>query len=98
MIYDFTNLKDNLESKGYKVSVFTTKESATEYLDSQIDEREKTLPTNKNLLRKSCLLQMKVRERLFQKKLREFITTRLALQEMLMIVAHVETKEYEQKI
>ena len=41
---------------------------------------------------------MNVWERLFQKKLREFITTRLALQEMLMIVAHVETKEYEQKI
>ena len=33
----------------------------------------------------------------FPKKLREFITTRLALQEMLMVVAHVETKEHEQK-
>ena len=37
MIYDFAKLKNNLESKGYKVSVFTTKETATEYLDSQID-------------------------------------------------------------
>ena len=39
MIYDFTKLKNNLESKGYKVSVFATKENATEYLDSQIDEK-----------------------------------------------------------
>lgn len=33
----------------------------------------------------------------FPKKLKEFITTRLALQEMLMIVAYVETKEHEHK-
>ena len=33
----------------------------------------------------------------FPKKLREFITTRLALQEMLMVVAHVETKEHGYK-
>ena len=39
LIYDFTKLKNNLESKGYKVSVFATKEAATEYLDSQIDEK-----------------------------------------------------------
>lgn len=39
---------------------------------------------------------MKVRESDFSKKLREFITTRLALQEML-IVAHVETKEHGHK-
>ena len=39
MIHDFTNLKNNLESKGYTVSVFATKEAATEYLDSQIDEK-----------------------------------------------------------
>lgn len=37
MIYDFMNLKYNLENKGYKVSVFATKEAAAEYLDSQID-------------------------------------------------------------
>ncbi len=39
MTYDFTNLKNNLENKGYKVSVFDTKESAAEYLNSQIDEK-----------------------------------------------------------
>lgn len=39
MIYDFTSLKKNLESKGYKVSVFATKEAATEYLDGQIDKK-----------------------------------------------------------
>lgn len=33
----------------------------------------------------------------FPKELREFITTRLALQEMLMVVAHVETKEHGYK-
>ena len=37
MAYDYTNLKNNLEEKGYKVSVFDTKEAAAEYLDSQID-------------------------------------------------------------
>ncbi len=39
MIYDFTNLKNNLQSKGYAVSVFATKEAATEYLDGQIDKK-----------------------------------------------------------
>lgn len=39
MAYDFTNLKNNLERKGYKVSVFATKEMAAEYLDSQIDKK-----------------------------------------------------------
>ena len=39
MTYDFTNLKKNLEDKGYKVSVFDTKESAAEYLDEQIDAK-----------------------------------------------------------
>ena len=34
---DFTNLKSNLEGKGYKVSVFDTKEAAAEYMDSQIN-------------------------------------------------------------
>ena len=37
MAYDFTKLKNNLERKGYKVSVFAMKEAATEYLDSQIN-------------------------------------------------------------
>ncbi|MBE5767311.1 MAG: lactate utilization protein [Clostridiales bacterium] len=37
MSFDFTNLKSNLEEKGYKVSVFDTKEKAAEYIDSQID-------------------------------------------------------------
>ncbi len=39
MTYDFTNLKNNLENKGYKVSVFATKEGAAEYLNSQIDKK-----------------------------------------------------------
>lgn len=39
MTYDFTNLKINLENKGYQVSVFDTKEAAAEYLDSQIHEK-----------------------------------------------------------
>ncbi len=37
MSYDFTKLKNNLEEKGYQVSVFDTKEDATEYLNSKID-------------------------------------------------------------
>lgn len=39
MVYDVTKLKDNLEQKGYQVSVFDTKEAAAEYLDSQIHEK-----------------------------------------------------------
>jgi hypothetical protein len=38
MQYDFSNLKRNLEEKGYKVSVFDTKEGAAAYLDGQIDQ------------------------------------------------------------
>ncbi len=37
MNYDFSNVKSNLQSKSYKVSVFESKELATKYLDSQID-------------------------------------------------------------
>lgn len=37
MLYDFTKLKNNLEEKGYQVSVFDTKEEAREYLNSKID-------------------------------------------------------------
>ena len=37
MSYDFTTLKNNLEAKGYLVSVFHTKEEAKEYLNSKID-------------------------------------------------------------
>ena len=37
MAYDFTILKTNLEEKGYKVSVFSDKESAADYLNQQID-------------------------------------------------------------
>ena len=37
MKYDFTNIKANLEKKGYKVCVFDKKESAAEYLKSQIN-------------------------------------------------------------
>ncbi len=36
MSYDFTTLKNNLEEKGYKVSVFANKDDAAAYLDSQI--------------------------------------------------------------
>ena len=39
MSYDFTNLKNNLENKGYKVSDFDTKEDAAMYLDTQIDNK-----------------------------------------------------------
>lgn len=34
--YDFTNLKNNLETKGYRVSIFSNKEAAADYLRSQI--------------------------------------------------------------
>ncbi len=34
---DFTTVKNNLESLGYAVSCFETKEEAAEYMDSQID-------------------------------------------------------------
>lgn len=37
MTHDFTILKNNLEEKGYQVSVFDTKEEAKEYLNSKID-------------------------------------------------------------
>ena len=36
---DFTNMKNNLENKGYLVSVFETKEKAAEYLNNQIDKK-----------------------------------------------------------
>lgn len=39
MSFDFTTLKNNLLDKGYKVSVFETKENAAEYLNSQIHEK-----------------------------------------------------------
>ena len=35
--YNFTNLKANLEQKGYIVHIFDTKEDAANYLDQQID-------------------------------------------------------------
>lgn len=37
--YDFTALKQNLESKGYQVTVFDTKEEAANYIKSQIDNK-----------------------------------------------------------
>lgn len=39
MTYDFTTLKNNLENKGYQVSVFDTKEAAAKYMDGQINEK-----------------------------------------------------------
>lgn len=36
--YNFTNVKENLERKGYIVRVFDTKELAADYLDKQISE------------------------------------------------------------
>ena len=36
MSHDFTTLKNNLESKGYAVSVFDTKEAAADYINTQI--------------------------------------------------------------
>ena len=37
MPYDFTKLKNNLENKGYTVSIFDDKTSAAQYLNSQIN-------------------------------------------------------------
>ena len=37
--YDFSVLKENLENKGYKVKVFQNKETATDYLNSEIDNK-----------------------------------------------------------
>lgn len=37
--YDFSVLKENLENKGYKVSVFENKEAATDYLNREIDNK-----------------------------------------------------------
>lgn len=37
--YHFTQIKDNLEKKGYLVSIFETKELAADYINSQIDQR-----------------------------------------------------------
>lgn len=39
MSYDFTNIKKNLEMKGYEVQVFKTKEEAAYYLDMHIDNK-----------------------------------------------------------
>ena len=39
MINDFTVRKNNLTEKGYKVSVFDTKEDAAKYMDFQIDQK-----------------------------------------------------------
>ena len=39
MIYDFTKLVRNLVNKGYKVTVFNSKDAAAKYLDSQINGR-----------------------------------------------------------
>lgn len=36
--YDFTNIKNNLEEKGYDVRVFENKELAAEYIDEQINQ------------------------------------------------------------
>lgn len=35
--YDFSAVKKNMESKGYKVNVFENREAAAAYIDSQID-------------------------------------------------------------
>ena len=37
--YDFTNLKQNLESKGYQVSVFENKEDAANYINQQVHQK-----------------------------------------------------------
>ncbi len=37
--YNFSVLKENLENKGYKVKVFENKESATDYLNGEIDNK-----------------------------------------------------------
>lgn len=39
MKYDFTKLKENLEKKGYQVSLFDKKEMAADYIDSQINNK-----------------------------------------------------------
>ncbi len=36
-MYDFSKIKMNMESMGYKVNVFDSKEDAAAYIDSQID-------------------------------------------------------------
>lgn len=36
-MYDFSKIKKNMESMGYKVNVFECKEEAAAYIDSQID-------------------------------------------------------------
>lgn len=36
-MYDFSKIKKNMESMGYKVNVFDRKEDAAAYIDSQID-------------------------------------------------------------
>ncbi len=38
-MFDFSDLKKNLENKGYHVSVFDTKEDAAIYLDEHIDHK-----------------------------------------------------------
>ena len=37
--YDFTILKQNLESKGYQVTIFDNKEEAASYINSQINDK-----------------------------------------------------------
>ena len=37
--YDFTTLKQNLESKGYQVSVFEKKEDAANYINGQVNQK-----------------------------------------------------------
>lgn len=37
--YNFANLKQNLESKGYQVSVFGNKEEAANYINEQVDQK-----------------------------------------------------------
>ena len=37
--YDFTILKQNLESKGYQVTIFDNKEEAANYINSQINDK-----------------------------------------------------------
>ena len=37
--YNFTNLKQNLETKGYQVSVFENKEEAANYINGQVEQK-----------------------------------------------------------
>ena len=37
--YNFTDLKQNLESKGYQVSIFENKEDAANYINGQVHQR-----------------------------------------------------------